>query len=92
MTRESLVLILGIAVLLVPYAGVPNSWKRTASILLGLSIALLGYQLRRRAYLRSIATASGERVTDVYAERADVVSVESDALSAGRARRSAKRV
>jgi len=92
MTRESLVFILGIAVVLAPYVGVPNSWKRTASLVLGLLIALLGYQLRRRAYLRSIATTSGERVTDVYAEQVEAVSAESTALPTGRARRSAKRV
>lgn len=69
MKRESLVFFLGMVIVLVPFLGVPSAWKRIVYIMLGLILVLVGYQLRRRAYLRSIEDHTGERKTDVYVEQ-----------------------
>ncbi len=70
MKRESLIFLLGIAIVLLPFIGIPSEWKRVGYMLAGFSLALLGYQLRRAAFLRSITQPSGERRADVYVEQA----------------------
>lgn len=77
MSQESIVLFAGFLVLLMPSLGIPNAYDRWIFIALGLLIAIVGYRLRRAAYLRSIETSYGERRADAYVEnpvprRADV--------------------
>ena len=84
MKRESLVFFLGFVVALLPFLGIPNLWKRTALAALGGALVLVGYQLRRLAYLRSIEDHTGERKTDVYVEQVAVAgrSPEADTAAA----------
>ncbi len=78
MKRESLIFFLGFVTILLPFLGVPSTWKRLLSVILGVTFVIVGYQLRRRAYLRSIEDTTGERKTDVYAEHVTpVVAVAS---------------
>ena len=72
MKRESLVFFLGLAIVLMPFLGIPSMWKRIVYIVLGFVLAIIGYQLRRLAYTRSIEDHTGERKTDVYAEQVAV--------------------
>lgn len=87
MKRESLVLLAGLLILVLPFLGFPSDWKRIAYVVLGALLVLLGYQLRRSTYLRSMASASGERSSDAYVESP---APEAPRASAGTAR--AKRV
>lgn len=70
MSRESLIFILGIVVLVTPFLGVPSDWKQYILAASGGIIAIAAYQLRRRAYLRSIERQGGERHADMFVENA----------------------
>lgn len=80
MARESLVFFLGCAVALLPFAGIPTLWRRGVFVVVGFALAVLGYQLRRAAYLRSIVDGNGERKTDAYAEHTPAAQALPDAF------------
>lgn len=68
MSKESLVFTLGVIVALTPLAGIPDDWKQKIFIGAGIVLVVLGYQLRRAAFLRSIETPHGERRSDAFVE------------------------
>lgn len=76
MKRESLIFFLGCAMVLLPFLGIPSAWKRGVYVVLGLVLILVGYQLRRLAYVRSIEDHAGERKTDVYVEQVEQLFVK----------------
>ncbi|MAZ56401.1 hypothetical protein CL653_01280 [bacterium] len=71
MSRESIVLLLGLVVLVVPSIGIPPNWKTIILSVTGALLVIVGYSLRRAAYLRKIDKGNGERGTDVFSESAD---------------------
>lgn len=81
MKRESLIFFLGCVIMLLPFLGIPSMWKRIIYVILGLVLVLVGYQLRRNAYMRSIEDHTGERKTDVYVEQVEHLFVEPSAQS-----------
>ena len=83
MLRESLVFFLGLAVALAPFAGIPSAARRAALVVAGLALMLVGYQLRRAAYLRSIVDENGERKTDAYVEQVVAPVVFADVSGGG---------
>jgi membrane protein implicated in regulation of membrane protease activity len=74
MKRETIVFFFGIVIVLLPFLGIPSMWKRVVFVMIGLALMLFGYQLRRRAYLRSIESRTGERRTAEYVEQMQVVA------------------
>ncbi len=68
MSRESIVFTAGILLLVVPHLGIPENWKSYFLIICGSVLVLVGYSLRRAAYLRSIERANGESGTDSFVE------------------------
>lgn len=68
MSQESLVFFSGILVLVTPLLGFPHAWKDWGIIVLGAFIVIVGYRLRRAAYLRSIETDTGDRRADAFVE------------------------
>ncbi len=68
MSQESILLLAGLLILLTPSLGIPNAYDRWIFIGLGLLITIIGYRLRRAAYLRSIETMHGERRADAFVE------------------------
>ena len=68
MSRESVIIVLGIVVFFTQYLGIPDNWKSYIFTGSGILLMLLGYFLRRAAYLRSIEKSNGERVTDSFME------------------------
>ncbi len=68
MKRETLVFIIGFLLVFMPFLGVPSTWKRIVYVCAGVLLVLIGYQLRRAAYFRSIPVSHGEYKTDVYVE------------------------
>ncbi len=68
MSRESIVFVLGILVFLMPYLGIPDNWKFYFYNVAGILFILVGYSLRRSAYLRSIEKEDGEHDGDSFAE------------------------
>ncbi len=69
MTKESIVFILGILLLIVPHLGVPEEWKFYFFIFTGVVLVVVGYMLRRAAYLRSLEQDTGERRADSFVEQ-----------------------
>jgi len=76
MKCETSVFFLGFVIILMPFLGIPSMWKRSIYISLGIVLVLVGYQLRRNAYVRSIEDHTGERKTDVYVEQVEQLFIE----------------
>ena len=76
MTRESIIFLLGVVVLVTPFLGIPGEWKQYINISAGVLIVIVGYQLRRAAYFRSIEEESGELRTDVFVENGTPETIE----------------
>ena len=53
MSKETWVIILGIAIAVMPYLGFPSSWKTVLFVLLGLTLVLIGFLLRTETLSRS---------------------------------------
>jgi hypothetical protein len=49
MSKEMTVVALGVWVIIIPYVGVPGSWRTTILILTGLAVILVGFLLRSQA-------------------------------------------
>lgn len=77
MSRESFVFLLGFVVFLTSFLGIPSDWKERVFIGAGVLIMVVGYNLRRAAFLRSIEHESGERRGDAFVE--SVVTHEQEA-------------
>ena len=78
MTRESLVFLFGVLIFLAPHLGIPAVWKFYVYTIGGIVLMLLGYSLRRSAYLRSIENDQGELETDSFAETVVVTEHDND--------------
>ena len=68
MTKESLVLLIGVIVFFLPRSGLPHEWQQYILYGAGVLLIVAGYLLRRGAYLRRIERANGERATDSFVE------------------------
>ena len=53
MSKETVVIALGIWIIIVPYLGVPSSWKSILLVLSGLVVVSLGFFLRTEALSRT---------------------------------------
>lgn len=49
MSRESILILLGILTILAPFSGLPISWLESILPVIGLAVAALGFSMRRRA-------------------------------------------
>lgn len=68
MSRESIVILLGLVVFFAPHAGVPDQWKLYILNVSGALLVLLGYSLRRSAFRRRMQKANHEMGTDSFME------------------------
>lgn len=68
MSRESLIMVLGLLVLFMPSLGIPSDWKVYAHVLIGVLLIIFGYSLRRAMYIRTLERADGERGNDAFVE------------------------
>ena len=53
MSKEMSVILLGVAVIIVPYLGVPASWRTLLLILAGLTLVVVGFLLRAQGMARA---------------------------------------
>jgi len=56
MSKETGVIAMGIWVFILPFLGIPGSWKEVLFMLTGLGLAALGFYLRREAISRGDAS------------------------------------
>lgn len=68
MRTGSLVFLLGILLVILPYLGIPSLWKHYITIGAGALLIFLGYFIRRAQYLRDIDSGNGERVAETFVE------------------------
>lgn len=66
MSKESLVLILGLIVLAVPGSGLPEDWITYILRAAGVLLIILGFLLRRASYYRRMEKGSEERAADSF--------------------------
>lgn len=76
MSRESLVLLIGIIVFFTPFLNVPEVWKQYVIAGSGLVLFVVGYFLRRAAYLRQTSLSDRERGTDSFVESEPLLEEE----------------
>jgi hypothetical protein len=72
-SRESLVFLIGLILTVVPFLGVPESWRVGATVFLGVILVLIGYALRRAVYLRQIDRGNGERGNNSFVETTETL-------------------
>lgn len=68
MYKETIVFLIGITLTLLPFLGVPESWKQYSVAGIGIILILVGYLLRRSLYYSNIDHGNGERGTDSFVE------------------------
>jgi hypothetical protein len=73
MSKETFVFIAGILLTIVPFLGVPESWRQYTIGGIGLILILVGYFLRRRLYYNRLDKGNGERGADTFIETTEVL-------------------
>jgi hypothetical protein len=68
MSKDLIVIILGILVAIMPFLGFPRSWETIIFLISGLIIAILGLILRGKLIAYSSRMFSSEKRTDAYVE------------------------
>ena len=68
MSKETLTFLFGIALLLVPFLGIPEAWRQYIIAVIGALLVFIGYALRRDVFFRKIEKQNGERATDSFVE------------------------
>ena len=66
--KETTVFVLGILLTIIPFLGIPLLWRQYIIMGIGVILILVGYALRRRAFLSRIDKGNGERGTDSFVE------------------------
>lgn len=68
MSKETLIFIGGLLLIVLPFLGIPEDWERVAVVVFGVTFLLAGYALRRARYLAGIDQGNGERSTNSFVE------------------------
>lgn len=68
MSKETLVFLFGILLMIVPFLGVPQEWRQYVVVAIGAGLTFIGYSLRRKVFLARIDHGNGERGTDSFVE------------------------
>ncbi len=73
MSKETIVFLFGIFLTIIPFLGVPESWRQYAIFGIGIFLILIGYALRRAIYLKQIDYGNGERGSDSFVETTETL-------------------
>ena len=73
MSKETLVFISGILLTILPFLGVPETWRQYTILGLGVLLILIGYFLRRKVYLGRLDKGNGERGSDTFIETTEAL-------------------
>lgn len=68
MSKETTVFVLGIVVFFTTFLGIPTEYKEWIFIVCGVLLVMVGYRLRRNAFLQSIENGNGERKSEMFVE------------------------
>lgn len=79
MSKEIGVILLGVAVIVVPYLGVPSAWRTALLLLSGLTLIVIGFLLRSQGMARSGKdTPHQPFVENLPVQAGDVVNIVHD--------------
>lgn len=81
MSKESIVVFLGVIVLFAPHIGIPEEWRAYLLSGVGVLLVFFGYSLRRAAFHRRLERSSTERGTDSFTESSGAPEITPDAVS-----------
>lgn len=73
MSKETLVFISGLLLTIVPFLGIPHSWRQYSIFGIGIILIVVGYALRRAVYFRRIDKGNGERGGDSFMETTETL-------------------
>lgn len=76
MSKETLVFFIGILLMLIPFLGIPESWKQYTIAAIGALLVLIGYILRRTLYFTRIDHGNGERGDNSFVETTNQLFAE----------------
>lgn len=68
MSKESIVVVIGLIVFMVPSLGLPEDLKEYLLLGVGVLLITIGFFLRRAAYLRKIDRGNGESGGESFVE------------------------
>ena len=54
MSKEMTTVVLGVWIVVVPYLGIPGSWRTALLVFTGIGVAVIGFFLRSEALSRSV--------------------------------------
>ena len=74
MSKETLVFVFCIILLVIPFLGIPEEWRQYLVAVIGALLVFIGYALRRIVFLRRIERQSGERASDSFVESTEVAA------------------
>lgn len=78
MSKETLVFFVGMLLTLVPFLGVPESWKQYTIASIGILLVIVGYLLRRSLYYSKIDHGNGERGDESFVETTQQLFTEKE--------------
>lgn len=73
MSKETLIFVFGIFLTIIPFLGVPESWRQYSILGIGIFLIVIGYALRRAMYLSRIDYGNGERGSDSFIETTETL-------------------
>lgn len=76
MRKETLILLLGFILILLPSLGIPNEWKQTLTIAAGVALLVIGYLLLRDRFRAQVDLGNGERGNDTFIETTESLFAE----------------
>lgn len=78
MSKETLVFVFGFLLTIIPFLGVPETWRQYTIMGMGLILILVGYVLRRAIYMQRLDKGNGERGNNSYVETTEKLFDESN--------------
>jgi len=72
-SKETLIFVFGIFLTIIPFLGVPESWRQYSILGIGIFLIVIGYALRRAMYLSRIDYGNGERGSDSFIETTETL-------------------
>ncbi len=76
MSKETLVFLFGILLLIIPFLGIPAAWRQYLVVAIGVLLVMIGYGLRRAVFLKRIEQEDGNRVSDSFVETTETLFEE----------------
>lgn len=68
MSKGTIIFFFGIALVLVPFLGIPLEWKQYIFLIMGIFLLSIGYVVRRADYFRTLEGEDGVHTEETFVE------------------------